>query len=58
MAGQEGVGGKKDTGHAFVEQWEPGADLCRVQPGNLRAGFVSTSSTSLSTVSVENCSEG
>lgn len=52
-----GVGGTKDSGRAFVGHGEPGPDPCRVQPGNLRAGFVSTSSRSLSAVSVENCSE-
>lgn len=52
--GGGGVGGTKDSRRAFVGQREPGADLW---PGNLRAGFVSISSRSLSAVSVENSSE-
>lgn len=53
-----GVGGRRwDKGQWTCLCGEPGANLSRVQPGNLRAGFVSTSSWSLSAVSVENCWE-
>lgn len=53
-----GVGGRRwDKGQCTCLCGEPGANPSRVQPGNLRAGFVSTSSWSLSAASVENCWE-